>query len=93
MPGGKLYRDASAHNLLLGICESLTRKPDLFENPFFASVQDATGAVQAVAVMTPPHNLVLAGWENGPAALLDLIRFLSPHQTPNGEARTGQLTL
>ena len=48
------------HNLLLGICARLMEQPDYFpQPPYFAVVRDG-GAIAAVGVMTPPHNLVLA---------------------------------
>ena len=64
-----LYADESANNLMLGICERLVRDPAAYENPFFAAVLDQSGWISLCAVMTPPHNIVLAGEEQLAAAI------------------------
>jgi predicted GNAT family acetyltransferase len=65
---GALYRRAepflvvheAEHNLLLGILTTLTKQPDASAPaPYLATIQDG-GQVVAVALMTPPHNLVLS---------------------------------
>lgn len=48
------------HNLMFGICFRLMEQPEYSEHPpYFAAVRDGEEIV-AAAVMTPPHNLVLA---------------------------------
>jgi predicted GNAT family acetyltransferase len=50
----------AAHNLLLGICSTLLSRSDYYgATPYLALVQDGD-AVVAVAIRTPPHNLVLS---------------------------------
>ena len=63
-----LAREAE-HNLLLGICAELRRRPDYYGGgaPYLATV-DAGGAVVAAAVRTPPRNLLLSVCDR-PAAL------------------------
>ena len=48
------------HNLIFGICTRLMEQPEYAaQPPYFALVHEA-GAIVAAALMTPPHNLVLA---------------------------------
>ena len=56
-----LARREAEHNLLFGICSTLQKTPEIFENPpRFAVVTDGGGAVRAAALQTPPWNLVLS---------------------------------
>ncbi len=71
-----LYSRASINNLMLGICEQLVRNPAAYQNPFFAALLDEKGVLLLAAVMTPPHNIILAGGEDYARALPDLISYL-----------------
>ena len=71
--GEMLYQRETVNHLMLGIAERLIRDPDAYQNPFFATVRDAAGEVRLAAVMTPPHNLVLARKEDCEDCLGDLI--------------------
>ncbi len=66
--GSEFYRRAgpfllereAEHNLILGITAAIAEGSEWVEpQPYLALVQDA-GAPVAVAVMTPPHNLILS---------------------------------
>jgi uncharacterized protein len=58
--GSALTDNEAANSLMLGICQRLMDKPDwLKKQPFLATVSDERGLVLA-AMMTPPHNVVLA---------------------------------
>jgi len=72
--GKMLYDRETVNNLILGVSERLDENPKACENPFFAKVSDENGEVILAAVMTPPHNLILAGdaqFELGFPALID----------------------
>ncbi len=65
------------HNLLFGICSTLRKSPEIFENPpRFAVVTDGRGKVRAAALQTPPFNLVLSMIDDEVAtdALADALR-------------------
>jgi len=65
-----LLRHEAENNLFFGILDSLMRygaAPDT--TPYFATVEQG-GAVIAAALMTPPHNLVLAHTENHDALVM-----------------------
>lgn len=54
-----LEREAE-HNLILGICAGLMRYPERVDHePYMAAVERG-GQVVGVALMTPPHNLILS---------------------------------
>jgi hypothetical protein len=74
--GGQLYARASVNNLMLGICERLVAEPTAYTDPFFAVVSDSRGVSLLAAVMTPPHNLILAEGEDFEAGLPALIEYL-----------------
>ena len=58
--GGFLSAREAEHNLLLGLAGRLVGRPTLFgPTPYFA-VADRRGALLAVVLRTPPHNLVLS---------------------------------
>ncbi len=59
--GKALYASESANNLILGIAERLHSNPHAYDNPFFATIVDSMGALSLAAIMTPPHNIILAG--------------------------------
>jgi len=55
------------HNLLLGISSRLRSNPRMYgEDPYLAVVEDG-GRVVAVALRTPPHNLVLSEMDDAGA--------------------------
>jgi predicted GNAT family acetyltransferase len=65
-----LVAHEAENNLLLGLSASLRESPGLYtEAPYLATV-GADGAVVAVALRTPPHNLVLSA---APAEAIELI--------------------
>lgn len=59
--GDMLYSRETVNNLILGVSERLVTDPEAYQDPFFASVEDESGEVLLAAVMTPPHNIILAG--------------------------------
>jgi predicted GNAT family acetyltransferase len=54
-----LEREAE-HNLILGLCTNLRRYPERIEQPPYMATVERDGQVVAVALRTPPHNLVLS---------------------------------
>ena len=77
--GGMLYGRETVHNLILGVSERLDKDPTAYENPFFAIVETDSGEVILAAVMTPPHNLILAGEEQVELGFPPLIEHLQNH--------------
>lgn len=61
LAGPALLAREAEHNLMLGLLSELARNPLLFgaRPPYMAAVL-ADGAPRALALMTPPHNLILA---------------------------------
>jgi len=57
--GPLLLADEARHNLPLGIAATLRETPDYYPEAHFWVVEDG-GAVVGAALLTPPHNLVLA---------------------------------
>jgi len=57
--GDFLVEREAEHNLIFGICATLTADPGYSSDPYLATVSDANRVV-AAAVMTPPWNLVLS---------------------------------
>jgi len=80
--GTFLYSRESINNLILGICERLVRDPEVYENPFFATIVDEDNALLLAAVMTPPHNIILAGGDDFEKALPDLLDYLIEEHIP-----------
>lgn len=75
--GKMLYARVTVNNLMLGICESLVRDPKTYQDPFFAAViDDAESEVLFAAVMTPPHNMILAGNDAFDEGMPLLMEFL-----------------
>ena len=75
--GRMLYARETVNNLILGVSERLSDDPKAYKNPFFATSEDEDGEVILAAVMTPPHNLILAGdakFELGFPPLIDHLR-------------------
>ena len=54
-----LVEREAEHNLIFGICATLTADPGYSSEPYLATISRAGGVVGA-AVMTPPWNLVLS---------------------------------
>ncbi len=55
-----LLADEARHNLILGIASTVRAAPSVYPEARFWVVRDASAAVAAAALRTPPHNLVLA---------------------------------
>jgi uncharacterized protein len=69
--GAFLGEREAEHNLLFGILDSLGRDPSAFAGPPYLAAVAAEDRVVAVALRTPPHNLVLSEVDD-PSAI-DLI--------------------
>lgn len=74
--GQSLYDSEQVNSLILGISERLVKHPGAYENPFFASVIAPSGLLVLAAVMTPPHNMILAGGDDYQQGLPILIAYL-----------------
>jgi hypothetical protein len=74
--GAMLYARETVNNLILGVSERLVSDPKAYDNPFFATVSDDDGGLILAAVMTPPHNLILAGEVQAEAIFSILIDHL-----------------
>ncbi len=74
--GEELYAQAAINNLMLGICERLVQDPAAYDNPLFLSVHSRSGDLLLAAVMTPPHNLILAEGADFGLGLPSLIDYL-----------------
>ncbi len=57
--GDFLVEREAEHNLIFGICATLTADPGYASEPYLATMSKA-GRVVGAAVMTPPWNLVLS---------------------------------
>jgi uncharacterized protein len=77
-----LYGRETVNNLILGVSERLFNEPTAYENPFFATVSGDDGEVILAAVMTPPHNLILAGEERAESGFPILIDHLLKNHIP-----------
>jgi len=75
--GKMLYASETVNNLILGVSERLVNDPKAYENPFFSTVSGNEGVVILAAVMTPPHNLILAGETQSEAGFPILIDHLT----------------
>jgi uncharacterized protein len=85
--GKMLYARETVNNLILGVSERLVEDPQAYENPFFTTVEDEDGEVILAGVMTPPHNLILAGesrYEEGFPQLIDHLTTKSPMRQLSG---------
>src|SRR6266508_4023804 len=56
---GDLLADQARHNLIFGICSDLENKPGLYPQ-FHLWVAEEDSRPVGAAVMTPPHNMVVA---------------------------------
>ena len=61
-----LLADEARHNLILGLCATLRTEPDVYPEFNLWTVEDA-GEPVAVAMRTPPHNLLVGQPRNGQA--------------------------
>jgi len=77
---GFLLAHEAEHNLLLGICAGLMRHPERVETASYLATIDGDGVVVAVALRTPPQNLVLSRMD-APEALPLIIADVS-RQSP-----------
>jgi len=59
--GKSLYTSEAVNNLILGVSERLIKYPDSCKSPLLASITNRSGELILAAVMTPPHNMILAG--------------------------------
>jgi predicted GNAT family acetyltransferase len=57
--GPFLLANEAENNLMISIVRSLLDDPTRYEKPYFATGVDGDGNIRAVALMTPPHNLLL----------------------------------
>jgi predicted GNAT family acetyltransferase len=55
-----LLTDEALHNLLLRLCHSLIHNPESFEEKPLLATVEADGDIVAVAMRTPPRNLLLS---------------------------------
>lgn len=78
--GKTLYARETINNLILGINERLVDEPEAYKNPFFATLTGDNCDVMLAAVMTPPHNIVLAGGEKFELGIPLLISYLQDHK-------------
>ncbi len=76
MVGDTLYPRATVNNLMLGICERLVRDPSAYNDPFYAAVMNEQGGLVLAALMTPPHNMILASGEDYGVGLVKLAEHL-----------------
>lgn len=75
-----LYPRATVNNLMLGICERLVEDPQAYADPLFIAIRDQLDDLLLAAVMTPPHNLILAEGVDFQLGLIPLIYYLQENQ-------------
>ncbi len=80
--GPMLYARETVNNLILGVSERLARDPHAYENPLFATVSTEDDELCLTAVMTPPHNLIVAGESGAEAGFSAVINQLKGHPIP-----------
>ena len=75
LAGPLLSENEARHNLILGLAGTLVRHPEMYPKFHLWVVRDGT-SVAGAALMTPPHNLVLADQaeEGALEALLEGVR-------------------
>ena len=59
-----LEANEPANNLMYGLALWVQRFPERFQPPPYAGVVRGAGEVQAAALMTPPHNLIVLSTDN-----------------------------
>jgi predicted GNAT family acetyltransferase len=77
--GKTLYASESENSLILGISERLVKFHGAYENPFFVSIATDSGGLVLAGVMTPPHNMILAGGDDFYQGLPVLFSYLEEH--------------
>lgn len=77
-----LYARETVNNLILGVSERLVTYPTAYKQPFFATLSSTDGEICLAAVMTPPHNLILAGEAGAEAYFPILIDHLKAQAIP-----------
>lgn len=100
-----LLRYPAEHNLLLGIQSALVRDPEAFPTSPDLVLVESAGAIQAVGIRTPPHNVVLSKvqdlgaldriadyFQQAAISLAGINSFVGEAQafTQTWQARTGQ---
>ena len=78
--GKMLYARETINNLMLGVSEQLLDNPSAYKDPFFATFTDENEEIVLAAVMTPPHNMILAGNHNFTDGISILISYLQDNQ-------------
>lgn len=78
--GEALYYRETINNLILGVSERLVTDPHAYKDPFFAAAKTTGGKLLLAAVMTPPHNMILAGEKDFNQGLSALIAYLQENQ-------------
>ncbi len=62
--GPTLEANEAANNLMYGLALWVRRFPERFQPPPYAGVVRSDGELQAAALMTPPHNLIVLSTAN-----------------------------
>jgi predicted GNAT family acetyltransferase len=55
-----LIQSEAEHNALIGIVQTLIHYPERYPEPPYLAVVEANGAIAAIAIRTPPNNLLLS---------------------------------
>lgn len=67
------------NNLLLGICDQLIHHPEIYDSQPYLAIVETNGEVIAVAMRTPPRNLILSNVKDS-AVLEAITQDLHFHQ-------------
>jgi hypothetical protein len=68
-----LEANETTNSLMLGICLRLRRSPERIKTPpYFITVEDERG-LAVVAIMTPPHKIIVYGDRHDPGQALEII--------------------
>jgi hypothetical protein len=59
-----LARAEAEHNLIIGLTQRLIENPDYYDEPAYMALITAGDEIVAVALRTPPHNLILSNCEH-----------------------------
>lgn len=78
--GKMLYARETINNLMLGVSERLLNDPSAYKDPFFATLTDENDEIVLAAVLTPPHNMILAGNHNFNVGISVLISYIQDNQ-------------
>ena len=90
--GRFLEEHEAENNLILGISLSLATDPERIKYPPYFAVVEERGTIQAAAMMTPPHRIVLSRAEKEPltAIVADLAKRRIIIPGVNGPSETSQ---